>query len=62
MTAHAYLFWRVQAAVSPMTEGSDDTDVKWSIQKAAQNNTVVTTSNQISWWNKTTTHFWKHAN
>ena len=28
VTAHSYLFWRVQAAVSPMTRSSDNTDAK----------------------------------
>lgn len=37
MTAHAYLFWRLQAAVTPMTGSSDNTDVEWSMQNAAQN-------------------------
>lgn len=28
VTAHSYLLWRVQAAVSPMTRSSDNTDSK----------------------------------
>ena len=49
MTARAYLLWRVQAAVSPMTRRSDNSDEKWSIQNAAQHITAANTYNQIYW-------------
>lgn len=47
LTAHAYLLWRVQAAVSPMTTSGDNSDEKWSMQNAAQNTTAATAYNQI---------------